>query len=105
MLGAGWKRKEARSQGANILASKDPDTAPLDTTLWTATGLLALVALVGGLTKAFIPKEKLEHLHGAAGPVTWCFGGAEGFEPLTFSLRDDRRHVSPDLGRTRRSPP
>jgi len=28
-----------------------------------------------------------------------------GFESLTFSLRDDRRHVSPDLGRTRRNLP
>jgi hypothetical protein len=27
--------------------------------LWIATGLLAAVALVGGATKAFVPKEKL----------------------------------------------
>lgn len=33
--------------------------------LWIATGLLALVALVGGISKAFVPKEKLaEHSGG-----------------------------------------
>ena len=34
--------------------------------LWIAAGLLALVALTGGFTKTFIPKEKLEHHEGAA---------------------------------------
>jgi len=34
--------------------------------LWFAAGLLALVALVGGFTKTFIPKEKLERHDGAA---------------------------------------
>ena len=34
--------------------------------LWIAAGLLALVALVGGVTKTFIPKEKLEQHVGAA---------------------------------------
>jgi hypothetical protein len=38
----------------------------MDTTLWIAAGLLALVALTGGLTKTFIPKEKLEAHDGAA---------------------------------------
>ena len=38
----------------------------MDTTLWIAAGLLALVALTSGLTKTFIPKEKLEHYDGAA---------------------------------------
>lgn len=38
----------------------------MDTTLWIAAGLLALVALTGGLTKTFIPKETLEHHEGAA---------------------------------------
>jgi hypothetical protein len=34
--------------------------------LWVAAGILALVALAGGITKTFIPKEKLEHHDGAA---------------------------------------
>lgn len=34
--------------------------------LWIAAGLLALVALTGGFTKAFIPKEKLQQHEGAA---------------------------------------
>ncbi len=38
----------------------------MNITLWIAAGLLALVALTGGLTKTFIPKEKLEHHQGAA---------------------------------------
>jgi hypothetical protein len=45
----------------------------MDTTLWIAAGLLALVALTGGSTKTFIPKEKLERHEGAA----W----ARGFSP------------------------
>jgi uncharacterized membrane protein len=36
----------------------------MDFILWIAAGLLALVALVSGFTKTFIPKGKLEH-HGA----------------------------------------
>ncbi|MFF0445513.1 DoxX family protein [Streptomyces sp. NPDC004609] len=31
----------------------------MNPTLWMATGLLAAVALTGGISKAFIPKEKL----------------------------------------------
>ena len=38
----------------------------MNATLWIAAGLLALVALAGGFTKTFIPKEKLEHHDGAA---------------------------------------
>jgi hypothetical protein len=38
----------------------------MDTTLWIAAGLLALVALTGGVTKTFIPKEKLQQHEGAA---------------------------------------
>ena len=38
----------------------------MDTALWIAAGLLALVALTGGVTKTFIPKEKLQHHDGAA---------------------------------------
>jgi DoxX-like family len=38
----------------------------MNTILWIAAGLLALVALVGGVTKTFIPKEKLEQHEGAA---------------------------------------
>ena len=38
----------------------------MDTTLWIAAGVLALVALSGGLTKTLIPKQKLEQHAGAA---------------------------------------
>ena len=38
----------------------------MNITLWIAAGLLALVALTGGITKTLIPKEKLEHHGGAA---------------------------------------
>lgn len=31
----------------------------MDTALWIAAGLLAAVALMGGITKTFVPKEKL----------------------------------------------
>jgi hypothetical protein len=47
----------------------------MDTTLWIAAGLLALVALTGGFTKTFIPKEKLEHHEGAA----WTRDFSPGF--------------------------
>jgi hypothetical protein len=47
----------------------------MDATLWIAAGLLALVALTGGLTKTFIPKEKLEHHDGAA----WTRGFSPAF--------------------------
>ncbi|MEH0575811.1 MULTISPECIES: DoxX family protein [Streptomyces] len=32
--------------------------------LWIAAGLLAAVALAGGITKTFVPKEKLAAAHG-----------------------------------------
>ncbi len=37
----------------------------MNLTLWIAAGFLALVALVGGITKTFVPKEKLAHHEGA----------------------------------------
>jgi hypothetical protein len=43
--------------------------------LWIAAGLLALVALTGGITKTFIPKEKLEQHDGAA----WTRGVSPAF--------------------------
>ena len=43
--------------------------------LWIAAGLLALVALAGGFTKTFIPKEKLEQHNGAA----WTRGFSPAF--------------------------
>ncbi|MHA5050768.1 DoxX family protein [Streptomyces sp. SD15] len=36
----------------------------MNVTLWIATGLLAAVALAGGISKAFVPKEKLAAQHG-----------------------------------------
>jgi hypothetical protein len=47
----------------------------MDIILWIAAGLLALVALAGGFTKTFIPKEKLERHDGAA----WTRGVSPGF--------------------------
>jgi hypothetical protein len=38
----------------------------MNTTLWIATGLLALVALTGGITKTLVPKDKLQQHEGAA---------------------------------------
>ena len=38
----------------------------MNVALWITAGLLAAVALVGGITKTFIPKQKLEHHEGAA---------------------------------------
>lgn len=38
--------------------------------LWIGAGLLAAVALVGGITKAFVPKEKLAAANGGDGPKT-----------------------------------
>ena len=37
----------------------------MNVALWIIAGLLALVALVGGISKTFVPKEKLAHHEGA----------------------------------------
>jgi hypothetical protein len=37
----------------------------MDLALWIGAGLLAGVALFAGITKTFVPKEKLAGLHGA----------------------------------------
>jgi DoxX-like family len=37
---------------------------PMNLTLWIGTGLLAAVALVGGMSKLLTPKEKLATMHG-----------------------------------------
>jgi hypothetical protein len=36
----------------------------MDLTLWIAAGLLAAVALAGGISKTFVPKAKLAAAHG-----------------------------------------
>lgn len=43
--------------------------------LWIATGLLAAVALAGGMSKTLVPKEKLAGLHGGGwtGDVSVAF--------------------------------
>ena len=52
------------SQDAGVAYTSLGET-PMNLTLWIATGLLAAVALVGGISKAFVPKEKLaEHSGG-----------------------------------------
>ena len=38
----------------------------MNITLWIITGLLAAVALIGGFSKTFIPKERLSHISGGA---------------------------------------
>ena len=47
----------------------------MNLTLWIATGLLAVVALVGGTTKVFVPKEKLAAQHGGE----WTATASPGF--------------------------
>ncbi|MGW1739896.1 hypothetical protein ACWCPQ_13915 [Nocardia sp. NPDC001965] len=42
----------------------------MNLTLWIATALLATVALAGGVTKAFTPKEKSAAHDGGNGPGT-----------------------------------
>src|SRR5215207_7513838 len=38
----------------------------MNVALWIITGLLAVVALVGGISKTFVSKERLAHLPGGA---------------------------------------
>ena len=47
----------------------------MNLTLWIAAALLALVALAGGVTKAFVPKEKLAEHHGGE----WTANAGVGF--------------------------
>lgn len=43
--------------------------------LWIAAGLLAAVALTGGITKSFVPKQKLAGTHGGE----WTADASVGF--------------------------
>ncbi|MCS0601252.1 DoxX family protein [Streptomyces sp. LP11] len=43
--------------------------------LWIATGLLAAVALTGGVSKTFVPKERLAAVHGGG----WTANVGAGF--------------------------
>ncbi len=43
--------------------------------IWIATGLLAFVALAGGISKTFVPKEKLAAQHGGE----WTRDASAGF--------------------------
>ncbi|MFB4315202.1 DoxX family protein [Actinomadura sp. 21ATH] len=47
----------------------------MDLALWIAAGLLAAVALVGGVTKTFVSKEKLAAQHGGE----WTRNAGAGF--------------------------
>jgi DoxX-like family len=47
----------------------------MHTTLWIAAGLLALVALAGGVSKTFVPKAKLAAHHGGE----WTEPASVGF--------------------------
>jgi DoxX-like protein len=47
----------------------------MDLALWIAAGLLAAVALAGGISKTFVPKAKLAAAHGGE----WTAGASAGF--------------------------
>jgi len=47
----------------------------MNTALWIAAGLLAVVALTGGASKTFVPKERLARAPGGE----WTEGAAAGF--------------------------
>lgn len=47
----------------------------MNVALWIGTGLLAAIALVGGLTKAFVPKARLAAQHGGE----WTESASVGF--------------------------
>ncbi|MCW2758249.1 MAG: DoxX-like family [Nocardioidaceae bacterium] len=47
----------------------------MNVALWIATGLLAVVALVGGVTKVAVPKERLAAQHGGE----WTAQAGAGF--------------------------
>lgn len=47
----------------------------MNLTLWIAAGLLAAVALTGGITKTFVPREKLAAVHGGG----WTADVGAGF--------------------------
>lgn len=47
----------------------------MDLALWIAAGMLAAVALTGGVSKAFVPKEKLAAAHGGG----WTEDAGAGF--------------------------
>ena len=47
----------------------------MNLTLWIAAGLLAAVALLGGVTKTFVPKDRLASQHGGE----WTAQASVGF--------------------------
>ena len=47
----------------------------MDLALWISAGLLAFVALAGGVTKTFVPREKLAVAHGGG----WTGDASTGF--------------------------
>ncbi|HEX5970207.1 MAG TPA: DoxX family protein [Intrasporangium sp.] len=47
----------------------------MNLTLWFAAGLLAAVALLGGVTKTFVPKDRLSRQHGGE----WTAQASVGF--------------------------
>ncbi len=47
----------------------------MNVALWIAAGLLAAVALAGGISKTFVPKAKLAAAHGGE----WTAGASAGF--------------------------
>jgi hypothetical protein len=51
-------------------------------TLWIATGLLALVALIGGITKTLVPKDRLAAQHGGEWTALASVGFVKGLGVL-----------------------
>jgi hypothetical protein len=47
----------------------------MNLSLWIAAGLLAAVAMAGGISKTFVPKAKLAAAHGGE----WTVGASVGF--------------------------
>ncbi|MCX4429118.1 DoxX family protein [Streptomyces mirabilis] len=47
----------------------------MNVALWIGAGLLAVVALTGGISKTFVPKEKLAAVHGGG----WTEDAGAGF--------------------------
>jgi hypothetical protein len=55
--------------------------------LWIATGLLAGVALVAGISKTFVPKEKLAEQSAGNGPNTPASASSRPLGSLNSWLR------------------
>ncbi|MFJ4713227.1 DoxX family protein [Streptomyces sp. NPDC088785] len=69
------KNNKNKTKTKNKNKDKRDKDGRMNLALWITTGLLAAVALTGGVTKAFVPKEKLAAAHGGG----WTAGAGTGF--------------------------